>query len=186
MCQSEGPAGGSQWRRHHLGARDLDDRAGATTAVANQGWPGHSVMERRRPRRLGTEESDIPALTVYLPRAMAAPHARNDRLPRRLLSRPRVEPRGKTGRWLPQFSRDSGVRAALSPGASISPSDRARRRPARNQDAAVPCRGVAPRPRAHRHHGVLRRRTSGHEREHAVRCWQSGFRGHRRPQREQA
>ena len=138
--------------------------------------PDHSALDRRRAGgpRIGRERhSGVDGVSAANDGGV---HAGHDRVPGWLLHEARLEPRGKTGRRLPEFAGDGGVRPALPPRTALPPSDRARGRAARHSNAAISCNRVATRPGAHRHHGFFCGRSPRHVREHPVRCRRSARR----------
>ena len=71
-----------------------------------------------------------------------------------------IEPRRARARQLLQLARRRRVRAAVPARTAVSPSDRARRRAARDPHGARARGGMAHRAGSHRHHGLLGRRPS--------------------------
>ena len=98
-----------------------------------------------------------------------AKHARGRHLSRR---RYRALASNHEGRQVASYLNSLGIAAFVLRyrlGPALSPSDRARRRAARDPPGALARRGLAHRSRARRHRGVFGRRTSGDDGEHAIR-----------------
>ena len=87
------------------------------------------------PGALGTDDTDIPVITVYLPRTVAANTPAMIVCPGGGYRALGVESRRAPGRQLSQLARRCGVRAALSARPALSPSDRAGRCAARDPSA---------------------------------------------------
>ena len=126
-------------------------------------WPSGA------PGALGQEDRDKPAITVYMPPNTAGPMTAVIIAPGGSYARLSMN---LEGRAPANYLNSLGIAAFVLRyrlGPALSPSDRARRRAARDTHGAIARGRVAHRTRSHRHHGVLRRRASRVERLHAFR-----------------
>ena len=126
-------------------------------------WPNGA------PGALGQEDRDKPAITVYMPPNTTGPMTAVIIAPGGSYARLSMNHEGRAPANYLQRARHRGVRPALPPRTAVSPSDRARRRAARDPHRPIARRRMAHRGRSHRHHGLFRRRPSRVERVDAFR-----------------
>ena len=137
-------------------------------------WPGAA------PGALGSDESDIPTLTVYLPRTMSAATPAAIICPGGSY---RALAANHEGRQVANYLNSLGVAAFVLRyrlGPRYHHPDRTRRRATRDSNITLSRDRVAARPGADRHHGLFSRRPPRHVGEHDLRCRRSSCgRSHR-------
>jgi len=125
------------------------------------------LWQGRAPGALGTEDSDIPAITAFLPRTMAANTPAVIVCPGGGYVSLASNHEGPAGGELSQLVGNCRLCVAIAAWAALPPSYRVGRRATRDSYAAGACLRMANRSGANRHHGFLSRRTFGNDCQHA-------------------